>query len=94
MLRMTSDSVHEFPMQPTHATAHPVKVGVCPIALLVIGLGHVVVDDNIDALDIDSAAHEVRRHQDALVALLEQLVRLDALLLRKETAPENRNEIM
>jgi hypothetical protein len=26
---------------------------------------HVVVDDDVDALNVDAAAHQVRRHQDA-----------------------------
>ena len=40
-----------------------------------VGLvGKVVVDHDVDALDIDSASKEVRRHQDAGVEILEGLV--------------------
>ena len=35
------------------------EVGVCV-------LGHVVVEDDVDALDVHAAAEEVRRHQDPL----------------------------
>ena len=44
-----------------------------------IGVGvlrHVVVDHDVHALDINPAPHQVCRHQDALVALLELLVLL------------------
>lgn len=52
------------------------EVGVGAVALLLVGLGHVVVDHDVDALDVDAAAHQVRRHKDALLALLEGLVHL------------------
>ncbi len=58
------------------------QVGVRPVAVLVVRLGHVVVDDDVDALNVDAAPDEVRGDQDALRALLEELVRLQALLLR------------
>ena len=35
------------------------QVGVCV-------LGHVVVEDDVDALDVHAATEEVRRHQDPL----------------------------
>ena len=54
-----------------HTYAHPVQVGVRSIALLLICLRHVIVDDNVDALDINAAANEVCRDQNTLVALLE-----------------------
>lgn len=56
--------------------AHPVEVGVGAVAVAVVSLGHVVVDHNVDALDVDATTHEVSRHQNALLALLELLVHL------------------
>ena len=53
------------------------EVGVCAVAVAFVGLGHVVVDDNVDALDVDATAHQVGGNQDALLALLELLVNLD-----------------
>ena len=62
-------------------TTHPVQVGVCAVAVLVIRLRHVVVDDDVHALNVNAAPHQVSGHQNALAALLEQLVGLQALLL-------------
>mmetsp|Transcript_9342 Transcript_9342/g.40993 ORF Transcript_9342/g.40993 Transcript_9342/m.40993 type:complete len:344 (+) Transcript_9342:410-1441(+) len=45
-------------------------------------VGHVVVDDDVDALDVDAACDEVGRDEDALVTLLERFVPRQALLLR------------
>lgn len=39
-------------------------------------LGHVVVDDDVDALNVNAAPHQVSSHQDAFGALLELLVHL------------------
>ena len=53
------------------------------MAYLRVGiLGHVVVEDNVDALDVHSATEEVRRHQDALLEVLELLISREALFLR------------
>ena len=61
-------------------------VSVLALALcLVIGLRHVVVDDDVNALDIDAAPHQVRGHQDAVLALLEVLVDLSAEQSMHET---------
>jgi hypothetical protein len=57
-----------------------VRVGALPAPL--VGLGHVVVDHDVHALDVDAAADEVGGHEDALRALLELLVDAEALLLR------------
>ena len=54
--------------------AHAVQVGIRPV-------GHVVVDDDVDALDVDAARDEVGGDEDALVALLEGLVPGESLLL-------------
>jgi hypothetical protein len=45
-----------------------VRVGIC---------GHVVVDGQIDAFDINTSAKDVGRHADTLVELLEFLVPFD-----------------
>jgi len=37
-------------------------------------LRHVVVEDNVDTLDVHSAAEQIGRHQDALLEVLELLV--------------------
>ena len=55
------------------------EVGVGAVALLLVRLRHVVVDDDVDALDVDAAADQVGRHQDALLPLLERLVHLAAM---------------
>ena len=41
--------------------------------------GEVVVDDDVDALDVDPAAEEVRAHQQPLLPVLEGVVPLDAV---------------
>jgi len=56
-------------------SAHAMEVGVGAV-------GHVVVDDDVDALDVDAACDEVGRDEDALVTLLERFVPRQALLLR------------
>merc|ERR1719237_716083 len=53
---------------------HSVQVGVGV-------LGHVVVEDDVDALDVHAAPEEVRRHQDPLLEVLELLVAGEPLLL-------------
>lgn len=37
-------------------------------------LGHVVIDDDVDTLDVNTPPHKVGGHQDALKAVLEVLV--------------------
>ena len=45
--------------------------GAADAVQVLVGLvREVVVDDDVDALDVDAAAEEVGRHQDALVELL------------------------
>jgi hypothetical protein len=48
------------------------QVGICV-------LGQVVVDGQIDLLDIDTTAEDVRGDTDTLVEILELLVALDAV---------------
>ena len=43
------------------------QVGVCV-------LGHVVVEDDVDALDVHAATEEVRRHQDPLKKARNELI--------------------
>ena len=38
------------------------------------GLGHVVVEDNVDTLNVHAAAKQIRGHQDAIVEALELVV--------------------
>ena len=42
--------------------------------VLVSGLGHVVVDDDVDAFKVHAAAENVRGDQDAALVLLELVV--------------------
>ena len=39
-------------------------------------LGHIVVDNEVDALDIDASGDEIGRDEDTLLALLERLIKL------------------
>merc|ERR1712154_757677 len=58
----------------TASTANTVEVSVGRV-------GHVIVDDDVDALDVDASAPDVGGDQDAVLEILERLVHLDALLL-------------
>jgi hypothetical protein len=40
--------------------------------------GHVVVEDDVDAFDIHSTSEKIRRHEDALLEILELLVATEA----------------
>lgn len=42
------------------------------------GLGHVVVDDNVDTLNIHTTAKQIRGNQNALLEVLEVVVALQA----------------
>jgi len=48
------------------------------VEIRVAAIGHVVVEDNIDALDVDAAAEKVRAAQDALFEVLEGVIPLEA----------------
>ena len=52
-----------------------------PVGVGVNGLGHVVVDDEADVLDVDASARHVGGHEDVLGALLEPGERVLPLLL-------------
>mmetsp|Transcript_13391 Transcript_13391/g.34351 ORF Transcript_13391/g.34351 Transcript_13391/m.34351 type:complete len:264 (-) Transcript_13391:1108-1899(-) len=65
------------------STPHPVKIRVGAIAMLLVCDRHVIVDHNVDTLNVNATAHQVGGNQDALLALLELLVPLNALSLRK-----------
>jgi hypothetical protein len=56
-------------------------------------IGEVIVDDDIDALDVDTAAEEVSGDEDTLVELLEALVLVDALLLIHPAVNADRREV-
>lgn len=50
-----------------HCSAHPVQIGVRIF-------WHVVVEDNIDALDVHSSSKEISCHQDPPLEVLELLI--------------------
>ena len=52
-----------------------------PMQVRVGILGHVVVEDDVDSLDVHAAAEQVGRHQDALLEILELLIAREALFL-------------
>jgi len=55
--------------------------------------GHVVVDDDVDALDVDTAPPDVRRDEDAVLEVLESLVpamRSVRVCARQQWAPKQR----
>lgn len=56
--------------------AHPVQVLLLGHWAAFLRRREVVVDDDVDALDVHAAAHEVRGHQDALLELLEVVILL------------------
>ena len=56
-------------------------------------LGHVVVDDDVDALDVDAAAPDVRRDEDTVLEVLEGLVERDALRLLDARVDGHRGEV-
>ncbi len=55
--------------------------------------GGVVVDDDVDALDVDSAAEDVGGDEDALLEGLELLVAADALGLGQARVDRDRGEV-
>jgi len=63
-----------FGAESTRAS-HPVQVGVGV-------LGHVVVEDDVDSLDVHASAEQVGRHQNALLEILKLLVAREPLFLR------------
>lgn len=60
------------------AYPHPVQVCVGTIAMPLVCLRHVIIDDDVDALNVDATAHKISGHQDALLPLLERLVHLQS----------------
>merc|ERR1712059_47002 len=53
----------------------------------------VVVDDDVDALNIDTTPEEVGRHHDALLEVLEGSVAFDALILAQGRMDGNGREV-
>lgn len=83
-LRCTSkpSSLEQHEQEERTSAADTVQVRVHAIALGVGGLRHVVVDNDVDALDVDAARRQVRRDEDArLVRVLLELLH-DRLPLR------------
>mmetsp|Transcript_28504 Transcript_28504/g.73069 ORF Transcript_28504/g.73069 Transcript_28504/m.73069 type:complete len:204 (+) Transcript_28504:1003-1614(+) len=56
-------------------------------------VGHVIIDDDVDTLDINATTPNVCRHQDAMFEILEILVHLDAFLLLHRSVDRNRGEV-
>jgi hypothetical protein len=53
--------------------------------------GHVIIDDDVDALDVDTPAHKIGGHQDAVLPLLEGLVDVyPASFAAPQAAPFNK----
>jgi len=57
-------------------------------------LGHVIVEDNVDTLNIHTTAEQVRRDQNAALEVLEQLVALETLLLVHCAVNVNGGEVL
>ncbi|GIX64986.1 membrane transporter protein, putative [Babesia caballi] len=70
----------------TPGAADPVQVGVG-------GVGHVVVDDDVDALHVNATAKQVSGDHDALVEVLELSVARNALRLLQPSVNGNRGEV-
>ena len=51
------------------------------VEVLVVLVGHVEVDDDVDLLDVDSSSVHVRRYHYAVLGLLEVVVHFDSLFL-------------
>ena len=50
---------------------YPVQICVSTIAMDLICLRHVIVEDNIDSLDVNTTPNQVSGHQQSLSSLLE-----------------------
>jgi hypothetical protein len=57
-------------------------------------LGHVIVEDNVDTLNIHPAAEQVGGDQDAALEVLEQLVPLETLFLVHRTVNVNGGKVL
>jgi len=68
------------------SAAHSVQVRVARV-------WHVVVDDDVDALNVDAAPPDVRRDEDAVLEVLEVLVHLDPLLLLHRRVDGDRGKV-
>lgn len=56
--------------------------------------GHVVVEDDVDLLDIDSTAKDLSRNKDAVLEFLEPIVDLDTLILAEITVHRLRRKCL
>lgn len=59
------------------------KIGVSTILIgrLLLGERHIIVDDNVDSLDINSTAKDIGSDHNSLTKVLETLVTRNSLLL-------------
>ena len=53
------------------AVAHPMQVGVSTIAMLLVCLGHVIVEHHIDSFNVNATPNQICGHKQPLGALLE-----------------------
>lgn len=58
------------------------------------GLGHVVVENDIDTLNVHSSSEEIGGHKDSLLEVLECLISREALLLGHLPVDGNGGEIL
>ena len=57
-------------------------------------LGHIVVEDDVDTLDIHTAAEQVGGDQDSALEVLEELVSLETLLLVHSAVNVNGGKVL
>lgn len=55
---------------------------------------HIIVDHEVHSLDIDSSRHQIGGHQDSLLSFLENIIKLDSLLLLKITMDRDTLELV
>ena len=72
-------------LRATRLQTYPVEVGVSAIALAIISLRHVIVDDDVHTLDVNTSANQIRGHQQALLTLLELLVGIEPAMYSHTT---------
>mmetsp|Transcript_2101 Transcript_2101/g.3157 ORF Transcript_2101/g.3157 Transcript_2101/m.3157 type:complete len:277 (+) Transcript_2101:517-1347(+) len=69
------------------------KIGISTVSVLGIRFRHIVINDNINALDIDTTTDEISGHKNALLTLLKALVNIKTIFLRHASINADRREI-
>jgi hypothetical protein len=64
------------------------------VKVAVVICGHIIVNDDIDSLNIDSTAHKVSSHQDSKLEIFEIRVILNPVLLGHAAMDANRGELL